>query len=329
MQVLEAVDKVFRVHAAVTKLEMTRRKIVKLGHGGTLDPLARGVLVIGVNDGCKELNKHTNFVEKVYEAVGMFGISTDTDDSEGKIIQRASIKHITKEKIEAILPKFTGAIQQVPPLYSALRMNGRRLYDYARSNEGLPKEIPRREIKIHFLNLLDFTTDHNYFPQKETKNDIDEEDYEKKESEEQCDTPTTNNDLDEKNHQEKESSAFKKEENNFNEKNKKLKSKRIKYTYKENEESTKIDQINEDGEKYPIFKIQLKCSSGTYIRSLIRDMGSELDSAACMVDLLRTEQGEFKLTDALEWEDIFDFDNIYNAINKQNRNQRKINISDY
>jgi len=106
----------FSILNNIKRLRSNRSKNkLKLGHGGTLDPLASGVLVIGVNDGCKRLQDYIK-CNKIYEAIGMLGLATDTYDSEGKIIATGPTDHITKECILKTISKFTGNIMQVPPL---------------------------------------------------------------------------------------------------------------------------------------------------------------------------------------------------------------------
>ncbi|CAG8473444.1 14_t:CDS:2 [Acaulospora colombiana] len=155
VDLLNALKKVLCDNSGLSK------KKIKLGHGGTLDPLATGVLVVGVNDGCKKLSDYIK-CNKVYSSVGLLGFATDTHDSEGKVIKTGPTSHITKEMLVDLLPKFTGDLMQIPPLYSALRMDGRRLYDYARKGIEPPREIHARKVKIHSLSLLDFTTEHDY-----------------------------------------------------------------------------------------------------------------------------------------------------------------------
>ncbi|CAG8638487.1 1343_t:CDS:2 [Ambispora gerdemannii] len=308
VEILEMINKVFRAHAAATRIEMTKRKVVKLGHGGTLDPMATGVLVVGVNDGCKEIKKYT-FCDKVYEAVGMFGISTNTNDSEGKIIQRAPTEHITREKLEALLPKFVGTINQVPPLFSAIHMDGRRLYDYARSGDELPRDIEPRSVIIQSINLLDFTREHKYSEPTGTSSDYNED------FEDETKTRT-------------EAIAGSEIDNNNN--NELTTKKGFRRQYVRPKRRAIPEKKQEDDEKtiYPIFKINVKCGSGTYIRSLIRDIGEGVNSVAHMVELVRLEQGEFKLgEDVLEFEDCLEFDNIYDAINNHNRKLRQLEYS--
>ena len=185
------------------------KKQLKVGHGGTLDMLAEGVLVIGVGEDCKKLTGYLKG-RKIYEAIGELGKITDTLDSSGVVTAEKAFGHIRKIDIENILQHFEGEISQIPPAYSALKQNQIRLSDLAR--RGILVSPPPRQVCIYFLSLLDF--------------------------------------------------------------------------------------------KPPHFKIRVECSSGTYIRSLLRDIGQKLDSEAYMTYLCRTQQGPFTLDDALrehEW----------------------------
>ena len=120
---------------------------VKLGHGGTLDPLATGVLIIGIGRGTKHLQQ---FLEctKCYDATILFGAATDTYDITGNIVDKSSAQDITKEKVEEALERFRGEFLQRPPLFSALRMQGKRLYEYAREGKELPAEIQERPVSV-------------------------------------------------------------------------------------------------------------------------------------------------------------------------------------
>ncbi|KAL8366780.1 hypothetical protein RB595_008770 [Gaeumannomyces hyphopodioides] len=128
---------------------------VKMGHGGTLDPLATGVLILGVGRGTKSLQ---NFLEctKTYETVVLFGASTDTYDRVGRILQRRSYDDVTRDKVEAALASFRGRYRQMPPLYSALKMNGKPLYEYAREGKPIPREIETREVEVTDLELVEW-----------------------------------------------------------------------------------------------------------------------------------------------------------------------------
>ncbi|ERT02082.1 tRNA pseudouridine55 synthase [Sporothrix schenckii 1099-18] len=128
---------------------------VKMGHGGTLDPLATGVLILGVGHGTKELNKFLTCT-KTYETVVLFGASTDTYDRVGRILTRRPYDEITKEKVEEALNDFRGTFRQMPPLYSALKMNGKPLYEYAREGLSIPREIETREVEVSDLELVEW-----------------------------------------------------------------------------------------------------------------------------------------------------------------------------
>ncbi|CZR65170.1 related to pseudouridine synthase [Phialocephala subalpina] len=128
---------------------------VKIGHGGTLDPLATGVLIAGVGKGTKSLQDFL-LCTKVYETVVLFGTSTDTYDRVGKVLKRAPYDHITKEKVEEALGQFRGKFMQLPPLFSALKMNGKPLYEYAREGKEIPREIERRSVEVLDLELVEW-----------------------------------------------------------------------------------------------------------------------------------------------------------------------------
>jgi tRNA pseudouridine55 synthase len=128
---------------------------VKIGHGGTLDPLATGVLIAGVGKGTKSLQDFL-LCTKVYETVVLFGTSTDTYDRVGKVLRRAPYEHITKEAVEESLKQFRGKFMQLPPLFSALKMNGKPLYEYAREGKEIPREIERRPVEVLELEMLEW-----------------------------------------------------------------------------------------------------------------------------------------------------------------------------
>ena len=123
----------------------------KAGHAGTLDPLATGCLPIALG----EATKTVPFVmegRKVYGFTVRFGIETDTDDAEGKVVATSKTRP-SDDAIKALLPEFTGTIEQVPPKFSAIKVDGERAYDLARDGEEV--ELEAREIEIHRLHLVD------------------------------------------------------------------------------------------------------------------------------------------------------------------------------
>jgi tRNA pseudouridine55 synthase len=185
----------------------------KIGHSGTLDPIATGVLVLGVGKGTKIIELLTNY-DKEYVAEVILGIETDTLDITGKIINK-NIPNITKEQVLNILNSFIGEYDMEVPFYSAIKVRGKKLYEYARNGEDVI--IPRRKVNIYDLKLI--------------------------------------SDL----------------------------------IYEENTIK---------------FKIKCKVSKGTYIRSLIRDIGRKLGTYGTMASLIRTKQGNFNIEDCYSIEDI-------------------------
>jgi len=122
---------------------------VKVGHGGTLDPLATGVLPIALGEATKLCGRMLD-ATKVYAFTVQFGTETDTLDLEGKVIAESPVRP-TLADVEAVLPRFTGPIEQVPPAYSALKVDGERAYDLARKGEAV--ELKSRSVTIHSLQI--------------------------------------------------------------------------------------------------------------------------------------------------------------------------------
>ncbi|MBT3961342.1 MAG: tRNA pseudouridine(55) synthase TruB [Candidatus Marinimicrobia bacterium] len=128
----------------------------KVGHGGTLDPFAEGVLIIGTGKHTKELANVSNS-NKSYEAVIKLGQETNTLDTEGDIIETAPIPNLSDEQIQATLESFLGKQSQIPPMFSAKKINGKRLYSLAR--EGITVERESIEITIEAIKLISFKVD--------------------------------------------------------------------------------------------------------------------------------------------------------------------------
>ena len=182
----------------------------RIGHGGTLDPMATGVLPVFVGRATRgvEFFEHA---EKVYETTVRFGLTTDTEDITGKTITECEVS-LTESDLIAVLPKFRGDILQVPPMYSAIKVNGQKLYDLAR--KGREVERQPRSITIHELELLEFTG-------------------------------------------------------------------------------------NEA-------RLRVRCSKGTYIRTLCKDIGEALGCGACMAALRRVEAGEYTLEGSVPLRQLLD-----------------------
>lgn len=185
-----------------------------IGHTGTLDPIATGVLVLGVNEGCKVIELLTSDT-KVYQAEVIVGMETDTLDITGEVLKTYNIENLERGKLETVLSSFLGCYHQEVPKYSALHVNGKRLYEYARNKEEV--ELPKRKVEILSIELLgDIKREANYYT----------------------------------------------------------------------------------------FTFRVHVSKGTYIRSLIRDIGERLGYPCTMKNLIRERQGNFTLEDCISIEEI-------------------------
>ena len=185
----------------------------KVGHTGTLDPIATGVMVVCLNAATKLVDKLTSY-DKEYIATCILGIETDTLDNTGKILNTMQT-HITKNQIETTLNKFIGSYEQEVPKYSAIKINGKKLYEYAREN--IEVKLPKRNVIINNINLV---SGPRYMDNK------------------------------------------------------------TEFTFK------------------------CSVSKGTYIRSLIRDIASDLNTYGIMTDLIRTKQGNFDIDDAISLDQV-------------------------
>lgn len=127
-------------------------RAAKAGHGGTLDPMATGLLPVCFGEATKFVSALID-ARKAYQAVVRFGVRTTTGDGEGAVVERRQVL-VTRPQLEAAVGSFVGKIRQVPPMYSALKRNGRPLYSYAR--QGLEVEREPREVEIHRLAIEAF-----------------------------------------------------------------------------------------------------------------------------------------------------------------------------
>ena len=191
--------------------------IRKIGHAGTLDPDVTGVLPIAIGQATKLIElMHTQ--NKKYEGTGIIGYATDSYDVSGTVLESERITApISKEAIQQAMQSFVGEIEQVPPIYSAVRVNGKHLYEYARA--GIEVERPKRKVQVY---------------QYDIKND-----------------PTFD---------------------------------------KEKGEET--------------FDFQIECSKGTYVRSLVNDLKTELNVPAVMESLRRTASSGFDLSQAVKLDEV-------------------------
>ncbi len=125
----------------------------KVGHGGTLDPAAVGVLPIAIGKATRLLQYLPG--GKAYRAIIRFGMQTTTDDLAGEIVYSQPVPNLTIEQIQTVMPEFIGEILQTPPMYSAIQVNGQRLYKLAR--EGKVVEVPTRQVTISNIEILNWT----------------------------------------------------------------------------------------------------------------------------------------------------------------------------
>ena len=189
------------------------RKKLKVGHAGTLDPLATGVMVICTGKATKRIEE-LQLGRKEYTATLQLGATTPSYDLEHEIDATYPTEHITEEAVREVLTRFTGEIEQVPPVFSACKVDGKRAYDLAR--KGKDVELKAKRITIDELELLRFDA-----------------------------------------------------------------------------ETMQMD-------------IRVRCSKGTYIRSLARDIGEALDSGAHLTALRRTQVGNYKIDDAFPSVEAFE-----------------------
>ncbi|KAH7341098.1 pseudouridine synthase [Rhizoctonia solani] len=250
----------------------------KLGQGGTLDPLADGVLVLGVNKGTKSLGQ---FLEctKEYRTTGLLGCETDSYDSNGARVRTSPYAHLTREDVEKVLDRFRGEIQQMPPIFSALKMDGKPLYEYARENKPLPRPIEARKCIVYELVLErwipaaqspDATEGHHYtFPEKEITEEQQNSMNQIKELVLKAETDA---------HPSEEQPAV------------------INSLRQATPPPAATGQPSTSGP--PAFVLRMVVTSGTYVRSIVHDIGMALGSAAHVVTLTRTRQGKYNLASA-------------------------------
>lgn len=305
---------------------------VKIGHGGTLDPLATGVLILGIGTGTKLLSQFLDCT-KTYETIVVFGASTDTYDRVGRILAKRPYDHITEEKVREALKSFKGKQIQIPPLYSALKMNGKPLYEYAREGKPIPREIEGREVDVLEIELLEFYEPgkHSHrWPTEEaeaSERNLAEQVWRVKKAQE-TNKKLTPEEKEEENQAIAAHESFKKK---FEERQDELirdspvPSPRGRHggygnpssssnkpammsgalgalpqpTYSNRGSNLVPDAPAENtpppwsDEGPPAAKIRLKVTSGFYVRSFCHDIGAKLDSAALMAELCRVRQSDF------------------------------------
>lgn len=294
---------------------------LKMGHGGTLDPMATGVLILGVGSGTKSLSDFLGCT-KSYEAVLLFGKATDSYDSVGKIVAHKGYEHVTKEKVEEALAQFRGKIMQKPPMFSALKINGKKLYEYAREGKEVPVRIEERPVETEVLEMTEWMEGgtHDYhWPEVEAE-----------QSEKELADKVLHLDGD-KMPEAAESKAAEGEDSAAGEKRKRHEEETVggavepegvpepKRTKSEGEleatgalpEATTTEDAQTEAPKKrdpcpaPACRIRMTVTSGFYVRSLCHDLGAAVGSLGLMAALVRTRQGDFELgKNVLDYDDL-------------------------
>ncbi|TVY34138.1 FAD-dependent monooxygenase [Lachnellula occidentalis] len=309
---------------------------VKIGHGGTLDPLATGVLIAGIGKGTKALQDFL-LCTKQYETVVLFGASTDTYDRVGKVLRTAPYEHVTREVVEAALGQYRGKFMQLPPLFSALKMNGKPLYEYAREGKPIPREIERRPVEVLELELVEWMEPgtHTHKAPSETGSSVEINFANKIWSQEKV-LPGGSSPAKEVKKEDAEVTGEPTETEGLETRKRKLSPEQDELVHerpvskhqKSASEDTAImsgglaaptspaaspssTSPHEEGATKPAppgppaARIRMKVTSGFYVRSLAHDLGAAVGSAALMAELERSRQGEFTLgANVLEYSDL-------------------------
>ncbi|CAG8909166.1 unnamed protein product [Penicillium egyptiacum] len=294
-----------------------QRLDVKIGHGGTLDPLATGVLITGIGKGTKSLQDFLACT-KSYETIVTFGAETDTYDRLGKIVRRAPYEHITREAVEKALEQFRGNIMQKPPIFSALRVNGKKLYEYAREGKVPPVEIKHRPVEVLTMEIVEWyepgTHEHKW-PEEEMTGD--EKAVAEQLLDQEASVPEPSAEGDATSQLPEPSSAKRKSPPPADEvKDDSEATKKQKVSETEAvpaapepttpESATTVVPAEEPKPQPPAVKIKMTVTSGFYVRSLAHDLGKAVGSCALMSELVRSRQGDYELFPdrVLEYKDL-------------------------
>ncbi|KAK5730990.1 pseudouridine synthase pus4 [Elasticomyces elasticus] len=317
---------------------------VKIGHGGTLDPLATGVLILGVGSGTKALPQFLTCT-KSYETVVLFGAATDTYDTEGKVVARKAYEHVTKEKVEQALVKFRGEFMQRPPIFSAIRVQGKHLYEYAREGKEVPVEIQERKMNVEKMELAEWLEGGSHesaWPEQEAegavKNMAEKVLHLKDETEVKGEAAEVAGEAGESAKRKREADS---DSAGITYTPAVSSPKRIKSSPAPESDATAIKaEVTESSPKHiksspapengataikaeptemssnacpaPAARIRMTVSSGFYVRSLAHDLGAAVGSLGLMAHLVRTRQGEFELgKNVLEYSDLAEGEKVW------------------
>ncbi len=241
----------------------------------------------------------------------LFGASTDSYDRVGRILKRAPYAHITGEMTEKALGQFRGKIMQLPPLYSALKMNGKPLYEYAREGKEIPREIEKRAVEVQELELLEWMeggTHQHKWPKEEAGKaekavaekvwQLEKEQDASQEFMTQSNFPTKKRKLEEEQDDlVQERPTSKRRTSNAGQEP--VMSGGLQPP------STNEGQESKEDLGPPAARIRMTVTSGFYVRSLCHDLGEAVGSAAMMAELIRTRQGQFELgKNVLEYSEL-------------------------
>ena len=277
--------------------------------------MATGVLIMGVGKGTKCLQE---FLEctKTYEATILFGAATDTYDVLGKVLRRAEYRHVTREMVEEALGRFRGEIMQRPPIYSALRVQGKRLYEYAREGKEVPKGIEERPVEVKELDVVEWMEggSHEFrFPREEAvdeaKNLADKvlhlgEAVQSPQGDGRTGTKRKRSRGDGDGVESNKKTGLEYDEEGQCPRSRGLRSPDHRPGDAPGDAQSQQDLPPLAGGP-PAVRLRMTVTSGFYVRSLSHDLGEVLGSLACMCELVRTRQGDFALgKNVLEYENL-------------------------
>ena len=291
--------------------------------------MATGVLIVGVGKGTKSLSEFLGCT-KSYEATVLFGAATDTYDTLGKLLDKAPYAHLTREKVGKVLEGFRGKTVQRPPLYSALHVQGKRLYEYAREGKDVPVEIEERPVEVSELEILEWLEggSHEYtWPTEEAEREqklVAEKVFHLQQVRETTGLPKEPSDIDAT----KRKRSVDTDDNEVLIRTAPVLKKQEKHhspnmsgalqPLKKTEPAQKgVTDTSVHQSDYapnhetvlkvapPAVRLRMTVSSGFYVRSLAHDLGKAVGSLGCMSELVRTRQERFELgRNVLEFETI-------------------------